>query len=79
MNEIIREYSAGLFELASEEKCEEEVLEHARCVKKLFTARIKTCNPIIKRAFLFITDSIHTDPVFKNCFFNRCFRIHCLP
>lgn len=37
MNEIIREYSSGLFELASEEKCEAEVLEHARCVKKLFT------------------------------------------
>ncbi|MGN1410858.1 MAG: ATP synthase F1 subunit delta [Eubacteriales bacterium] len=37
MNEIIREYSAGLFALAGEEGCEEEILLQSREVKKLLT------------------------------------------
>lgn len=37
MNEIIREYSAGLFALAEEEGCEEELLAQSREIKSLLS------------------------------------------
>lgn len=37
MNEIVREYGAGLFELAAEENCADELLTEER--------EIKNCSP----------------------------------
>ena len=37
MNEIVREYGAGLFELAAEENCADELLTEEREIKKLLS------------------------------------------
>ena len=52
VNEIVREYAAGLYALAREDGAEEEILAHARALAPLFTREYRRLlsNPDIPKA-----------------------------